>query len=292
MRSQHTLLITAFLLGTLLTGSVTVQQRYFASGLVVKVDPQRKVAVVSCDRIPGYMEAMTMPIAVREAKDLEVLKPGRMVDFTLVVDKDSAIAESVRLHLYQGLEPDPAAARRLKLLARATAGSEKTVAIGDPVPDFTLTAEDNTAVTLSRLRGKIVALNFVYTRCALPNFCVRSSNNFVKVQERFHNRIGTDLLLLTVTFDPVHDTPDVLKKYANQYHADPNGWHFLTGSESAIRRVCNLFGEDYFPDEGLMDHSLHTAILNRKGRLIANLEGNEFSAKQLGDLVETVLKGN
>lgn len=292
MRSQHTLLITAFLLGTLLTGSVTVQQRYFASGLVVKVDPQRKVAVISCDRIPGYMEAMTMPIAVREAKDLEVLKPGRMVDFTLVVDKDSAIAESVRLHLYQGLEPDPAAARRLKLLARATAGSEKTVAIGDPVPDFTLTAEDNTAVTLSRLRGKIVALNFVYTRCALPNFCVRSSNNFVKVQERFHNRIGTDLLLLTVTFDPVHDTPDVLKKYANQYHADPNGWHFLTGSESAIRRVCNLFGEDYFPDEGLMDHSLHTAILNRKGRLIANLEGNEFSAKQLGDLVETVLKGN
>ena len=292
MRSQHTLLITAFLLGTLLTGSVTVQQRYFASGLVVKVDPQRKVAVVSCDRIPGYMEAMTMPIAVREAKDLEVLKPGRMVDFTLVVDKDSAIAESVRLHLYQGLEPDPAAARRLKLLARATAGSEKTVAIGDPVPDFTLTAEDNTAVTLSRLRGKIVALNFVYTRCALPNFCVRSSNNFVKVQERFHNRIGTDLLLLTVTFDPVHDTPDVLKKYANQYHADPNGWHFLTGSESAIRRVCNLFGEDYFPDEGLMDHSLHTAILDRKGRLIANLEGNEFSARQLGDLLETVLKGN
>src|SRR5690348_8715508 len=114
MRSQHTLLITAFLLGTLLTGSVTVQQRYSVSGLVVKVDPQRKVAVISCDRIPGYMEAMTMPIAVREAKDLEVLKPGRMVDFTLAVDKDSAIAESVRLHLYQGLEPDPAAARRLK----------------------------------------------------------------------------------------------------------------------------------------------------------------------------------
>jgi protein SCO1/2 len=41
-----------------------------------------------------------------------------------------------------------------------------------------------------------------------------------------------------------------------------------------------------------MDHSLHTAIISRRGRLVANLEGNEFSAKQLGDLVEAVLKGN
>ena len=114
----------------------------------------------------------------------------------------------------------------------------------------------------------------------------------MKVQKRFRERLGKDLVLVTVTFDPVHDTPDVLKKYANQFHAYPNGWHFLTGPESAIRRVCNLFGEDYFPDEGLMDHSLHTAIIDRQGRVVANLEGNEFSPKQLGDLVEAVLKGN
>jgi protein SCO1/2 len=55
--------------------------------------------------------------------------------------------------------------------------------------------------------------------------------------------------------------------------------------------VCNLFGEDYFPDEGLMDHSLHTAIIDRQGRLMANLEGNEFTALQLGDLVQTLLTG-
>jgi protein SCO1/2 len=52
-------------------------------------------------------------------------------------------------------------------------------------------------------------------------------------------------------------------------------------------RICSLFAEEYFPDEGLMDHSLHTAIIDRKGRLLANLEGNEFTAEQLGDLVAT-----
>jgi protein SCO1/2 len=52
-----------------------------------------------------------------------------------------------------------------------------------------------------------------------------------------------------------------------------------------------MFGEDFFQDEGLMNHSLHTAVIDQKGKLVANLEGNEFSAQQLGDLVESVVSG-
>jgi protein SCO1/2 len=48
---------------------------------------------------------------------------------------------------------------------------------------------------------------------------------------------------------------------------------------------------DFFPDEGLMNHSLHTAVINRERKLVANIEGNQYSAEQLGDLVETVLEG-
>jgi protein SCO1 len=287
-RTQLVLLL-AFVL-SLSTGSLA-QQRYPATGLVLKIDQRRKLAVVSCNAIPGYMEAMTMPISVRSPGELENLKPGTMIDFVLVVDKTSAVAESLRIHIYQGLEPDPAAARRLKLLAQAAGNSVKPLSIGDAVPDFTLTGQDGEAVTLSRFRGKVVALNFVYTRCALPNFCVRSSNNFGNLQTRFRNNLRRDFVLLTVTFDPVHDSPEALKKYAVNFKADLTAWHFLTGSETAIRRVCNLFGEDYFPDEGLMDHSLHTAIIDRQGRLVANLEGNEFTSQQLGDLVQTVLGG-
>jgi protein SCO1 len=265
------------------------QTRYPASGLVLKIDRSHSSALISCNAIPGYMEAMTMPISVRAASDLDNLKPGTMIDFVLAVDKDSVVAEAVRTHVYQGLEPDPAAARRLKLLTQAAGNSAKPLSIGDAVPDVTLTAQDGKTVTLSRFRGKVVALNFVYTRCALPNFCVRSSNNFGNLQTRFRNSLKRDFVLLTITFDPVHDSPEALEKYALKFAADPTAWHFLTGSETAIRRVCNLFGEDYFPDEGLMDHSLHTAIIDRQGRLVANIEGNEFTAQQLGDLVQTVL---
>jgi len=268
-------------------------QKYPASGLVVKVDPASNFLVVSCNAIPDFMEAMTMRLSVADPKELNNLSPGTMIDFNLIADADSSRAESIRVHSYQGLEPDPLAARRLKLLDRAVrTTASKPVAIGEAVPDFTLTGQNGRQVTLSSLKGKVVALDFVYTRCALPNFCFRSSNNFGNLQRRFHEYLAKDLVLLTVTFDPVHDSPDVMEKYARTWKADSKAWHFLTGAEADVRRVCDLFGEDYFPDEALMDHSLHTAIIDRRGRLVANLEGNEFTSAQLGDLVQSVLIPN
>jgi protein SCO1/2 len=274
------------------TNLAFAEQRYPVKGMVLKLDPAQKTMVVSAAAIPGFMEAMTMPYSVRDAKDLDGLKPGTMIDFTLVVEKDSSYAEAIRVHSYEGLEPDPLTARRLKLLNQATNPSAtKPLAIGDAVPDFTLTDQNRRRVTLSKFAGKVVALNFVYTRCALPNFCYRSSNNFGILQKRFKDRMGRDLILLTVTFDPVHDQPDVLAKYAATWKADPRNWRFLTGSPAGIRLVCDLFGEDFFQDEGLMNHSLHTALIGRNGKLVANLEGNDFSATQLADLTEAVLAG-
>ena len=90
-------------------------------------------------------------------------------------------------------------------------------------------------------------------------------------------------MLLTITFDPVHDTPDVLATYAEQWKADAASWHFLTGPEREIQRTCHLFGVQAFPDEGLMDHSLHTVLIDRQGKLVANIEGHQFTAAQLGD---------
>ena len=288
MNFPHPLRWICFLL--FCSSLVFAEQRYSLKGLILKLDPARKTIVVSSDAIPGYMEAMTMPYPVRDAKDLQGLRPGMLVDFSLVVDANTSFVEGIREHKYRGLEPDPLAARRLKLLNQVVnPPTVKPLEIGEPVPNFSLTDQNRGKVILSKFAGKVVALNFVYTRCALPNFCFRSSNNFGLLQQRFRQRLGRDLVLLTVTFDPMHDDPDTLAKYAKTWKADPNNWHFLTGSTDDVRRVCERFGEDFFQDEGLMNHSLHTAIINRKGKLVANLEGNEFSAQQLGDLMQEIL---
>jgi len=96
-------------------------------------------------------------------------------------------------------------------------------------------------------------------------------------------------VLLTVTFDPQRDHPEQLAHYAENWKADPKTWHFLTGNVPDIERVTGMFGMDYFPEEGLMSHSLHTAIIDRHGKLVANIEGNRFTPDQLGDLVSTAL---
>jgi protein SCO1/2 len=116
------------------------------------------------------------------------------------------------------------------------------------------------------------------------------SNNFGVLQQRFQKELGRDLVLLTITFDPQRDTPDVLASYASQWKADPKTWHFLTGPVNDVRRICSLFGVEYFPDEGLMNHSLRTAVIDRSGRIVASIEGNTYTPEQLGDLIFTTLQ--
>jgi protein SCO1/2 len=228
-----------------------------------------------------------MPFHVRDTRQMENVRAATMVSFTLVVTKTSSYVSDLRVREYESIERDPDQARRLKLLDSATAKAP-VVEIGQPVPNFALTDQNNRPVALSDFRGKVVAITFIYTRCPLPDYCLRLTNNFGRLQKRFKDRIGKDLILLSITFDPEHDRPDVLAKYAQVWNADAAGWRFLTGPMDSVKQVCSRFGMNFWPDEGLLIHSLHTVLIDRQGRLVANLEGNQFTAAQLGDLVAAV----
>jgi protein SCO1/2 len=208
------------------------------------------------------------------------------------VEPRASHAERIHVIRFQNVQSDPFTASRLTLLNEIVSGAAavKPLAPGETVPDFRLTDQKGRPVALSGLRGRVVAVNFIYTSCALPDFCLRLANHFGVLQKRFRQQLGRDLVLLTVTFDPVHDTPRVLAAYADQWKANAANWHFLTGNEPEIQRICHLFGVHAFPDEGLMDHSLHTVLIDRQGKLVANVEGNQFTASQLGDLTERVLR--
>jgi len=272
-------------------GAAGAAQIYAARGLVLKVDSARHSLLVSCEKVPGYMDAMIMPLTVRNSKELEGIKPGTMIEFSLVVEDAASYIEKIHIHPYESIEQDPLAARRLKLMAKITdpASAPNEMKIGDHVSDFSLIDQNKQRVALSQFSGKVVALTFTYTHCALPNFCFRISNNFRQLQKRFASRMGRELVLLTITFDPAHDTPDVMAKYGKIWNADPKGWRLLSGPTPEVEKLCNQFGISFWPDEGLMTHSLHTVVIDQNGNLAADMEGNEFTADQLGDLVQTVL---
>lgn len=251
-----------------------------AKGLVLRVDPAAATVTVSHEAIPGYMDAMVMELPVRDPRTLGDLRPGDRIGFRLRVAKGRTLLDRLRL-----LSAAPADAGLL-----ASPAVPALVAVGEPLPDFTLTDQHGAPVTLSSLRGRVLAVTFVYSRCPLPDYCPRMMTNLREVRDRYRDRLGRDLGLLTISFDPRHDTPQVLRKYAAFYGADVPGWHLLTGSEEAIAKVCAAFGIEYWPDQGLITHTLQTAVIDREGRLAAAVEGKDVTGRQIADLVGSVLE--
>ena len=285
--------VAAALLASAMASSAQSAREFDVTGMVVRVDRTQKVVTVSHQAIAGYMGAMTMPFEVQQVSELEGLQPGTVISFRLKVDRSTAYAHAIRVVHYENIEQDPFNASRMTLLKDLTSPnrpSAQLVTVGSEVPDFRLIDQKRRPVALSQQRGKVVVINFVYTTCALPTFCLRMANHFGVLQKRFARDLGKELVLLTVTFDPVHDTPEVLAKYASQWSANADLWRFLTGPVGDVERACALFGVHAFSNDGLLDHSLHTAIIDRQGRLVANIEGNQFTSAQLGDLTESVLR--
>jgi cytochrome oxidase Cu insertion factor (SCO1/SenC/PrrC family) len=89
------------------------------------------------------------------------------------------------------------------------------------------------------LKGKTVLINFMFTSCA--GVCSPMTANLARVQKHLGERLGRDIVIISITVDPVADTPSVLKAYADKFGAKP-GWYFLTGSNANVDGVLSKLG--------------------------------------------------
>jgi len=160
------------------------------------------------------------------------------------------------------------------------------LAIGSVLPDFPLIDQDGRALRTGDLRGKVVAIDFIYTRCPLPDVCPRLSANFALLQRQFRDRAPDSLVLLSVTVDPDFDTPAVLAAYARRWAAGP-AWRFLTGD---VAPLAAALGEIYWAEEGSIGHNSTTSIIGRDGRLAAQVEGSNYRPDQLVHLIARQLE--
>ena len=249
------------------------------TGLVLRVDKPASTVTISHDAFPGFMDAMAMPFDLKGSARTAKLTPGDRVKFRLSLKGGHSWVDRVEVvsaaPVDAGLENTPAV--------------PVLVPVGTVMPDFELTDQAGRPLALSALKGKVVAVTFIYSRCPLPDYCPRMIENFKALRERFAHRMDRDLVFLTISFDPRYDTPEVLSNYAASQRAGGPGWHFLTGDPAKIERVCHAFGIQYWAEEGLITHSLQTAVIDRDGRLAATVEGKDFTPQQLGDLVGAVL---
>jgi len=108
------------------------------------------------------------------------------------------------------------------------------------LPDSVLIDQDGESLKFGAdaVAGRLVAINFIYTTCT--TVCPVQSAVFADVQRRLANRAGSEVFLLSVTVDPLRDTPAVLGQFASRYQAGPR-WRFLTGSSQAVQEVLKAF---------------------------------------------------
>jgi cytochrome oxidase Cu insertion factor (SCO1/SenC/PrrC family) len=164
----------------------------------------------------------------------------------------------------------------------------KAIAVGDRVPDFTLTDQTGKAVRLSQFRGAPVAVTFAYTRCPDAAACPMTMAKFAKLNAALTARnFGR---LLAVTVDPENDTPAVLADYARRIGADPARWKFLTGDPRALARVAETFGVLYYPERGQIVHQQAVAVIDPKGRLATIVYGADWEPEQILEELEKARK--
>lgn len=253
-------------------------REYPVLGVVRRVEAERKSVVVKHEEIPGFMPAMTMPFDVKEPKELQGLKPGDRISFRMLVTTNDGWIDRIQV-IGSDTEATPAPAP-----VRLTAAVPLLEA-GAPLPDFTLTNELGRTFRLSDFRGRVLAFTFIFTRCPYPDFCPRMTDHFARAQKALADRPDApkNVKFLSISFDPEHDTPDLLRAYAERHAYDPEQWSLATGAWDQLEPLTGhfglIFGRDVPPEK--MEHNLRTVVVRPSGKIHAILPSNEWEVEDL-----------
>jgi protein SCO1 len=252
---------------------------YKLRGKVVSTNSATGEVTLDHDAIPDFMGAMTMPYKLKDASILTELHPGDVLTADLMVSQESE-ADIFLDHIVvvaQG-KPDykPAVIYHVP-------------EAGDKVPDFVMRNQDGRLIHLDQYRGKEVLITFIYTRCPLPSFCPLVTRNFATIEKQLAvdpNLYGRTHLL-SVSFDPDHDTPERLRSYGAQYiGSDANNafahWDFAVPQKTVMTEMAKYFdvGITAGADETI-NHTLSTTLIGRDGKIVRFYPGNEWTPEQV-----------
>jgi protein SCO1/2 len=267
-----------------------VPREYEVRGVIRKLDLQRRSIVVKHEEIPGFMTAMTMPFDVRDTNELTKVKPGDRILFRLLVTTNDGWIDRIRVlgaDTNAAATPEPQPVRFTK--------NVPVLAPGDTLPDYVLTNELGKTIRLSDFRGQVLAFSFIFTRCPYPDFCPRISDNLSRASKRLASMPDApkNVHLLSISFDPEHDTPAMLLAYAERYAYDPKKWSLASGGWDQLEPLTGHFGliysRDVPPDK--VEHNLRTVVVTPSGKVHAILNSNEWEVDELvSQIVEAAKK--
>jgi protein SCO1/2 len=224
------------------------------------------------------MPAMIMPFELKEPKAAADLKTGDAISFRLLVDDKKAVIDRISKLSGRDLDLPPPAPESI-----ANTSVLPRLRTGDELPVFSLTNQNGETITQETFRGQPLVLTFIFTRCPVPNFCPLMSQNFAQLQNAIRSGSGAvgATRLLSISFDPDHDTPPVLQDYAAAEHAESRIWTFATGTPSEIGELTKRFAVQVQPEGGTISHGLATALIDSHGRIREIWRGNGWKPEEI-----------
>lgn len=251
-----------------------VGKRYDLEGRVVAVDTASRTLTVAHSDVAGLMPAMTMPFLVARSDDwiFDKIAPGDHIHAMLVMTERAELAD---ISFTKANPPEGDGTSKVRI-------SEA----GDTVPNFVFLNQSGKTVRLEQFRGKPLLLTFIYTRCPIPDYCPLLSSHFLEVLRLLQadQTAFTKAQLLSISFDPEHDTPTVLHDYGTAYvkAIDPTfqHWQFVTASPEETRKAADFFGMSYDPSSSQIVHNLRTTLIGADGKIIKVYPGNQWKADE------------
>jgi protein SCO1/2 len=261
-------------------------KRYHFTGRIISIDNQAQSASIDGDLIQGFMEPMVMSYKIKPASMLRQLSPGDSISADIVVvDHDPRDENADSDYWLENVKVTGHA-------AQPPANGPKAFHMpspGEEVPDFAFTDQDGKHISLHQFRGKTVMVTFVYTRCPFPDFCPRVSSNFADVYKQLgSNPSLAEAQLLSISFDPEHDTPKVLRNYgfsvAHTHDAALfRRWEFAAPKAADLPKIADFFALTVKPEGGMITHSLSTAVIGPDGKIVKWYHGGDW---QVSDLIK------
>lgn len=255
-------------------------KRYEIKGQILAVSSEAPELTVRHEDIAGLMPGMTMTFPVSPVTLMNGRTPGELITGTLEVDP----VEGSRLVAitHQGVAPLPENANQIAM-------ASGILSEGDAVPDAAFIDQDDKRRSFAEWQGSYTLVTFIYTRCPLPDYCPLMDQNFATIQEAASEDPALEgrVRLVSITFDPEHDTPEVLAAHARKRRADPAVWTFLTGDRATIDKFAGRFGIGVLREDGSTEiqHNLRTTLVGPDGRILKIYSGNDWTpGRVLADL--------
>jgi protein SCO1/2 len=269
------------------TSSDESADHYDTRGVVRGFSPNRSTIEIQHENIPGFMPSMMMPFVARNPKQIADLKTGDAISFGMAVTQKDFWIENVKK-----IRRDEVNVAEPKQTLSVSTERDAHLKEGDEMPAFSLTNQNAERVSFDTFRGQPFVLTFVFTRCPVPNFCPRMSNNFEELQAAIKASGGTlaTTRLLSITLDPDYDTPKVLNDYAAFHHADSKIWSFATSDEKEIDSLTRAFSVYRQNEGGTISHGLATALINPNGTVERIWRGNAWTSAEVIEAIRSETK--